>query len=78
MMGLDLETVVAIILLTLLGVFLTGPGMWSEKWGWWALRKRRGGRAGGAQAHDDAADPGVGDRKSRSAQARRRRRMSPH
>ena len=44
-MGLDLEIIIGIIVLTLLGVFLTGPGMWSEKWGWSALRrKRRPGR----------------------------------
>jgi hypothetical protein len=28
--------------LTVLGVLLTGPGMWSERWGWgWLERFRR-------------------------------------
>lgn len=40
-MGIDLEIVIGIVVLTLLGVFLTGPGMWSEKWGWSALRRKR-------------------------------------
>jgi hypothetical protein len=40
-MGVDLEIVIGIVVLTLLGVFLTGPGMWSEKWGWSAIRKKR-------------------------------------
>jgi hypothetical protein len=34
------------LLLPLLGVLVlailvTGPGMWSDKWGWWWLRNRR-------------------------------------
>ena len=33
-MGLDLLTVLGVLALTLLTIFLTGPGMWSEKWGW--------------------------------------------
>jgi len=28
--------------LTLLGLLLTGPGMWSERWGWGWLRRREG------------------------------------
>ena len=28
--------------LTVIGILLTGPGMWSEKWGWrWLERPRR-------------------------------------
>ncbi|HYS79793.1 MAG TPA: hypothetical protein VEM76_03735 [Anaeromyxobacteraceae bacterium] len=33
-MGLDLLTVLGVLGLTLLTLLLTGPGMWSEKWGW--------------------------------------------
>jgi hypothetical protein len=40
-MGIDLEMVIGVVVLTLLGVLLTGPGMWSEKWGWSALRKKK-------------------------------------
>ena len=40
-MGVDLDIVIGIVVLTLLAVLLTGPGMWSEKWGWSALRRRR-------------------------------------
>jgi hypothetical protein len=29
-----------VVVLTLLCLLLTGPGLWSEKWGWWWLRKR--------------------------------------
>jgi hypothetical protein len=50
-MGLDIEIVIGIVVLTALGVLLTGPGMWSEKWGWSALRRSkraRGPRAGAA------------------------------
>jgi hypothetical protein len=53
-MDISLEMVVGVIVLTLLGVLLTGPGMWSERWGWrWlpgAKRKReeREQRAGGS------------------------------
>jgi hypothetical protein len=40
--GVSLEMVVGVVILTLLGVFLTGPGMWSEKWGWsWMRGERR-------------------------------------
>jgi hypothetical protein len=33
--------VVGVVVLTLLGVLLTGPGMWSEKWGWRRLSRRK-------------------------------------
>ena len=42
-MGLDLLTVLAVLGLTLLTLLLTGPGMWSEKWGWgWFTKNERG------------------------------------
>jgi hypothetical protein len=41
-MGITVEMVVGVVLLTLLGLLLTGPGMWSEKWGWrWLSGRRR-------------------------------------
>jgi hypothetical protein len=33
-MGLNLPTVLGVLGLTILTLLLTGPGMWSEKWGW--------------------------------------------
>lgn len=39
-MRLDWWTVAMPIGLTLLGLLLTGPGMWSERWGWGWLRRR--------------------------------------
>jgi len=41
-MRLDWWTVAMPIGLTVLGLLLTGPGMWSESWGWGWLRKRDG------------------------------------
>lgn len=41
-MEISLWTVAMPIGLTVLCILLTGPGMWSEKWGWsWLERKRR-------------------------------------
>jgi hypothetical protein len=40
-MGISLELAIGVVVLTLLGLLLTGPGMWSEKWGWKFLRGRR-------------------------------------
>jgi hypothetical protein len=57
-MGLDLEIVVGIVVLTVLGVFLTGPGMWSEKWGWSALRRSKRARATHAKAEGEPRDGG--------------------
>jgi len=41
-MEIDLWTVLLPIGLTALALLLTGPGMWSESWGWsWLDRLRR-------------------------------------
>jgi len=50
-MDVDLETLLIVVLIpTILAVLLTGPGMWSEKWGWgWFETKRRGGKDGGSE-----------------------------
>src|SRR5574338_1096393 len=40
-MDIDPVAVGGALALTLLAVLLTGPGLWSEKWGWWWLRARR-------------------------------------
>ncbi len=33
-MGFNLPTILAILGLVALTLLLTGPGLWSEKWGW--------------------------------------------
>lgn len=45
-MRLDWWTVAMPVGLTLLALLLTGPGMWSESWGWGWLRSRKGSRGG--------------------------------
>ena len=44
-MDIDPIAVIGALVLTLLGVLLTGPGLWSEKWGWWMLHRRKRERA---------------------------------
>jgi hypothetical protein len=40
-MEISAEMIAGVVVLTLLGLLLTGPGMWSERWGWkWLQRKR--------------------------------------
>jgi hypothetical protein len=34
------EIVLFVVGLVVLSLLLTGPGMWSEKWGWGVFRKR--------------------------------------
>jgi hypothetical protein len=57
-MGIDLEIAIGIVVLTLLGVFLTGPGMWSEKWGWSAFRRKRRRPARGEGSKADTGTRG--------------------
>jgi hypothetical protein len=40
-MGISVEMAIGVAVLTALGLLLTGPGMWSEKWGWKVLRGKR-------------------------------------
>ena len=47
-MGITGEIVLFVVGLTVLALVLTGPGMWSEKWGWrwfgkdgWTWLKKR-------------------------------------
>jgi hypothetical protein len=51
------EMIALVVVLTVLGVLFTGPGMWSENWGWKFLdrwnRRRRG---------EDASKTGDGHR----------------
>jgi hypothetical protein len=42
--------------LTALTLLLTGPGLWSERWGW-GLFKKRARRSEGAQASPPGAGP---------------------
>lgn len=36
-MDIDAQTIWMIVALLVLTLLMTGPGMWSEKWGWKAL-----------------------------------------
>jgi hypothetical protein len=40
-MDIDPIAMIGALVLTLLGVLLTGPGLWSEKWGWGMLDRRK-------------------------------------
>jgi hypothetical protein len=40
-MSIDGETVWLIVGLVVLMLLLTGPGMWSSKWGWFKRGKRK-------------------------------------
>jgi hypothetical protein len=63
-MGISVELAIGIVLLTVLGLLLTGPGMWSEKWGWKRLAGRRedDARERGAPREPDEPDAGPGRR----------------
>lgn len=39
-MGIDGETILWVVGLTVLSLVLTGPGMWSARWGWSWLERR--------------------------------------
>jgi hypothetical protein len=53
-MNISAEMIVFVVGLTLLGLLFTGPGMWSERWGWrWFRRRDRGG--GEPKPPDDRA-----------------------
>ena len=43
-MEISAEMIAGVVVLTLLGLLLTGPGMWSERWGWKWLQGLRGRR----------------------------------
>jgi len=38
---LTIWTLFVVVGLTALTVLLTGPGLWSEHWGWWWLKDRK-------------------------------------
>jgi hypothetical protein len=39
--GISWEMIVGVAVLTLLGLLLTGPGMWSDRWGWKFLEEKK-------------------------------------
>ena len=43
-MEIEPAWLIGVVVLTLLTILLTGPGMWSEKWGWKWFEKRRRSR----------------------------------
>ncbi len=40
-MDAPLALVLPLLGILVLTVLVTGPGMWSEEWGWWWVRKKR-------------------------------------
>jgi len=61
-LGSDLETVLWILALVALTLIFTGPGLWSEKWGWPLIarltRKRRDGeRQDGKRGDRERSEP---------------------
>lgn len=44
MFGLDRTQVIGLVVLLVLTVLLTGPGLWSETWGWGWLTKKKDGK----------------------------------
>lgn len=58
-MGISTEMIVGVVVLTLLGLLLTGPGMWSERWGWKWLHRKRDLPAG----RKPASPPGASDQR---------------
>jgi hypothetical protein len=48
---LTLWTLFVVVGLTALTVLLTGPGLWSESWGWWWLKDRK--KPPPDRSHDD-------------------------
>jgi hypothetical protein len=63
-MGITWEMIAGVVLLTLLAVLLTGPGMWSEKWGWGWLSRRRRARDGDRPERGDGSPPAPPRRRS--------------
>jgi hypothetical protein len=54
--------IAGVVVLTLLGLLLTGPGMWSERWGWKFLEEKKkpgppAGRDGAGGAPPPAGRP---------------------
>ncbi|MGC3996834.1 MAG: hypothetical protein QM767_04590 [Anaeromyxobacter sp.] len=43
-MDIDPIAVIGVLVLTALGLLMTGPGMWSERWGWRWLKRLVGSR----------------------------------
>jgi hypothetical protein len=54
--NVDPIAIIGALVLTLLAVLLTGPGMWSEKWGWGWLKGRRTPKDGDT-ADRERSDP---------------------
>ena len=49
MEDMTLWTILVVVGGTLLTILLTGPGLWSEKWGWGWLERKKKGKPDGAE-----------------------------
>ncbi len=43
-MDLDLSLVLPLLAILILTLLITGPGLWSEEWGWWWVKRPRDAR----------------------------------
>jgi hypothetical protein len=50
-MDIPLSLVLPLAGILVLALLVTGPGMWSEEWGWWWVKRRRD--RGGREGRDD-------------------------
>lgn len=41
-MRVEWSLVLPLLVVMVLALLVTGPGMWSEKWGWWWFKKKDG------------------------------------
>jgi hypothetical protein len=55
---MTLWTIGVVVGLTLLTLLLTGPGMWSEKWGWWWIRRGEKKRPAASPPRGDGSTDG--------------------
>lgn len=61
-MDIDGTWLLIVVGLTVLCLLLTGPGMWSEKWGWgWFSKGERGD--GAERPAGEAREPPPGERR---------------
>ena len=40
-MDVDWSLFLPLLVVLVLAILVTGPGLWSDDWGWWWLRKRK-------------------------------------
>jgi hypothetical protein len=56
-MDIEWKLLLPLLAVLVLTILVTGPGMWSEKWGWWWMRKADRSGAGSDSARRDGSLP---------------------